>query len=86
MSQQDRLPTGEEWEQWLDHPATKALQSVLRSWKEGVKDQWAAGAFTDMSQFGTAILNAKAIGAVQIIDQIIGIEYDRVAGELSDGE
>lgn len=39
-----------------------------------------------MSQFGTAILNAKAIGAVQMIDQIINIEYDRIAGELSDGE
>lgn len=59
---------------------------MLALWKGSVKEQWAAGAFTDMSQFGTAILNAKAIGAVQMIDQIINIEYDRVVGELSDGE
>jgi len=39
-----------------------------------------------MSQFGTAILNAKAIGAVQMIDQIINVEYDRIVGELGDGE
>ena len=59
---------------------------MLALWKESVKEQWAAGAFTDMSQFGTAILNAKAIGAVQMIEQIIGIEYDRILGELGDGE
>lgn len=59
---------------------------MLALWKESVKEQWAAGAFTDMAQFGTAILNAKAIGAVQMIDQIINIEYDCIIGELSDGE
>jgi hypothetical protein len=37
-----------------------------------------------MSQFGTAILNAKAIGAVQLIDQIIGLEYERIVGEVTD--
>jgi len=37
-----------------------------------------------MSQFGTAILNAKAIGAVQMIDQIIGLEYDRILAEVAD--
>ena len=86
MSQEFRLPTEEEWSQWQEHPATQALLGVLALWKESVKEQWAAGVFTDMSQFGTAILNAKAIGAVQMIDQIINIEYDRVIGELSDGE
>lgn len=86
MSQEFRLPTEEEWNQWQEHPVTQALLGVLALWKESVKEQWAAGSFTDMSQFGTAILNAKAIGAVQMIDQIINIEYDRIAGELSDGE
>lgn len=59
---------------------------MLGKWRDQVKEQWASGAFTDMSQFGTGILNAKAIGAVQLIDQVIGLEYDRVLGELGDGE
>jgi hypothetical protein len=37
-----------------------------------------------MSQFGTAIVNAKAIGEVQMIDQIIGLEYDRILAEVAD--
>ena len=84
MSQMERLLTEQEWEEWQAHPGTLVLRNVLLSWKEQVKEQWAAGAFTDMSQFGTAIVNAKAIGEVQMIDQIIGLEYDRILAEVAD--
>jgi hypothetical protein len=84
MSQEIKLLTEQEWQDWQAHPGTRVLRHVLLSWKEQVKEQWAAGSFTDMSQFGTAILNAKAIGAVQLIDQIMGLEYDRIVGEVAD--
>ena len=84
MSQVGKLLSEQEWEDWQAHPGTQVLHQVLLAWKEQVKEQWAAGSFTDMSQFGTAILNAKAIGAVQLIDQVIGLEYERIMGEVTD--
>ena len=83
--QMDRLPTEAEWQDWLDHPATKAQLRLLRKWKEEAKEQWAAGAFTDLSQYGTAILNAKAIGGCELIENVLDLTFEQVIGELGDG-
>jgi len=50
------------------------------------KAQWAAGAYTDQSQFGTAILNAKAIGFCEACEDIIALEYLDIKGDEGDGE
>lgn len=52
--------------------------------REAYKDQWAAGAFSDMSQFGTAILNAKAIGICMMIEDTLGVDWQTVVGELGE--
>jgi hypothetical protein len=66
------------------HPATLALRQVLRLWQEEYKEQWAAGAYTDMSQFGTAILNAKAIGNCEALERVLGLDYNQAIGEIDD--
>jgi hypothetical protein len=50
------------------------------------KDQWVSGVFTDQSQFGTAILNAKAIGYCEACEDIITLDYTDVKGDELDGE
>lgn len=52
--------------------------------KEELKEQWAAGVFTDMSQYGTAILNAKAIGSCEAYENIEKLDFDTLVGDLSD--
>lgn len=84
MPQIDRLPTESEWNDWQDHPATIAQRRILRQWILDLKEQWAAGAFTDMGQFGTAILNAKAIGNCEAFDKVIGLDYEQMVGESND--
>ena len=85
MSQADRLPREEEFKEWLEHPATKALHRILRGWQSDLKEQWASGAFTDQSQFGTAISNAKAIGNCEVIERTLGLDYEQMLGESDDG-
>lgn len=85
MSQVDRLPLEQEWQEWLEHPATRALHRTLRLWQEEFKDQWAGGAFTDLSQYGTAILNAKAIGGCEALERVLGLDFEQVIGESKDG-
>ena len=81
-----KLPTEQEWLEWKQHPCSEALQQILLNWKNELKSQWAAGTFTDLSQFGTAILNAKAIGNCEAFDKIAELEYEQLESELDDGK
>jgi len=76
-----RATTDQEFSEWLDHPVTKAYRSMLKKWKEELKEEWASGSFTDMSQFGTAILNAKAIGQCELLDRLHDTEVNDINGE-----
>ena len=83
-NQNSRLPTDQEWADWLQHPATLCLHRLCRAWQLQLKEQWASGAFTDQSQFGTAISNAKAIGNCEALDRVVEISYEQLLGELDD--
>lgn len=76
--------TKEQWEAWLGLPVTKALHQYLLSKESGLKDLWSSGEFTDMSQFGTAILNAKAIGNCEVYNEIVNLDFEQVTEELAD--
>ena len=72
----------EQFLEWHLHPATQALKQVLRAWVAETKDQWAAGTFTDRSQFGTASLNAKAIGHDELCERVLGLDFEQLQAEL----
>ena len=74
----------EEFEAWLAHPVTQQVRRAAQLRKEAFKERWAAGEFTDLSQYGTAILNAKAIGGCEQLDWLIGLDHEALQGELSD--
>ena len=74
----------EEFDAWLTHPVTQQVLAAARLRKETFKERWAAGAFTDLSQYGTAILNAKAIGGCEMLDWLIGLDHETLQGDLSD--
>ena len=84
MQTPNRLPTEQEFKDWLEHPATQAIHRTLRNWQQGLKDNWASGSYTDMSQYGTAILNAKAIGTCEALDRVIEIDFEQLVGESDD--
>lgn len=67
-----------EWREWLQHPCTKRLRTWATREFQGRQDQWAAGTFTDMGQFGTAILNAKAIGNCEILSDVKDLDFQQI--------
>lgn len=73
--------TEEDFQVWLENPVTKALRAWASSGKETLKEQWAAGTFTDQQHFGTAIANAKAIGECQVYEAIVKIEFSQLENE-----
>lgn len=84
MEDRQQKQAQEEFDAWLAHPVTQQILEVARLRKETFKERWAAGAFTDLSQYGTAILNAKAIGGCEMLDWFIELDYETLQGDLSD--
>lgn len=76
----------EEFQEWKLHPVTQALEQALKNWKKTFQERWAAGEFTDQSQYGTAILNAKAIGNCELIERVLNLDMEQLEGELEDGQ
>lgn len=78
------LPDSNEFSEWLKHPVTEALFATLHQRIADLKEQWASGAFTDQSQFATAIANAKAIGNCEAIEGILSLDHEQLIGELNE--
>ena len=62
------------FEEWRAHPVTRKLFEFYRARQELLKNQWAAGRFTDVHKYAMTILNAKAIGQVEILERLLELE------------
>jgi len=47
-------------------------------------EQWASGRFTDLHKYSSATLNAKAIGKMEVLDNVLNLDYLQAEGVLSD--
>lgn len=56
--------------QWRSHPCTKALLWGMVYTEMDYHDKWRNGTFTAPEAEGTAQLNAKALGALEVIDTL----------------
>lgn len=72
-----------DFNEWMLHPVTKRLLSAVSRQQERLKESWASGAYTDLSQFGTAILNAKAIGKYEAFSWVVELEVQDLFNEES---
>lgn len=63
--------TPQEIQSWKQHPVTEAFIAALDERKRTLQDSWSAGQFTGKSTDETAQMNAKAIGQVQMLDDIL---------------
>lgn len=70
--------TKEEFSEWLDHPVTKQYQQILLSLRKDLLEQWAAGNFTGSSAEETVQLNAKALGRIHQLEELMELEYDDI--------
>lgn len=76
------VPTEEAWKSWLDLPETAWFKQVILNRRQELKDQWEAGRFTDLSQFGTGMLNANAIGKCEAYALLEELDYETLLTEL----
>lgn len=85
MAQEASSPQENEFKEWLAHPTTRRLREWLRGRQEQLKARWAAGEFTDLHKYGAAMLNAKAIGSCEVIDDVLNVELSDLYEEMEYG-
>lgn len=62
------------FQEWKSLPQTEAFFRHLKGLRQDLLEAWSDGTFTAESVEGTAQLNAKALGYVEMIDQIVNLE------------
>jgi hypothetical protein len=75
--------TEEEFNGWLLHPVTKALNEYLRAQIEREKDVWASKLFEDSDVYKAAKQNAAALGRVDAYAEILHLNFSEM--EKPDG-
>ena len=68
----------QQFSDWLQHPMTKYFMDWVRQGIKDDEDAWSSGAYTDQSQWGTAIKNAEAIGRCGLAKTILSIELKQL--------
>ncbi len=58
---------------------------MLRLNLESLKSRWAAGEFTEVFEYATAIKNAKAIGQAETITALLELDAEALATEVNRG-
>lgn len=65
--------TQSDFEQWLNEPVTQKLMHKLMTVKMEAMQAWAQEAYVGVDAYDSERKTAKAIGAISIIDQLLGL-------------
>jgi hypothetical protein len=64
----------EQLDEWLAHPVTRELRLKLARDRQNVMEIWAAGGFSDDTEFKTAVKEAAAIRHCQVLQTLLDLE------------
>lgn len=79
-----RLPTEEEFNEWLLHPVTVAVRRVLDGKREESRRAWEGGSYSDWNDHAHAVINAGAIGECRGYAFTAEMTYETFLGEIDD--
>lgn len=81
-----RIPSEEEFNQWLADPVTKVYYQLMRLWKESLKDQWSRGVFQKEDIQATSEANAAALGQIEQLNKLLDLDVIDIEGTFSDAQ
>lgn len=79
-----RAITENEFNEWLQHPATKALMEVLAAKREDLRQQWEGGSFTDYEKDSTVLVNVGNLGTCKGYAFVMELTYEQYISEIDD--
>lgn len=75
-----------EFNEWLDHPVTRAVKEMYADKANELKDAWAAWNFVNSSAEAYAIQNAGEVGRCNTYLKFSTLSYEDYQTEKHDGE
>lgn len=76
----------QEFNDWLQHPVTKAVKELLEAKREELRQQWEGGAFTDWDASTMALTNVGNIGTCRGYAFVMDLNYEQYSSEIDDGK
>ena len=64
----------EQLDEWLAHPVTREFAARLARERTNLMEMWASGAFSDDTEFKTAVKEAAAIRHCQVLQSLLNLE------------
>lgn len=64
----------EQLDEWLAHPVTREFAARLKRERLKIMELWASGAFSDDTEFKTAVKEAAAIRHCQVLDTLLQLD------------
>jgi len=71
----------EEFNEWKSHPVTRAVMEILAKKREGLRQDWEGGSFTDWESSAMALTNVGNIGTCRGYAFVQGLDYEQFKGE-----
>ena len=63
----------EQLDEWLTHPVTREFAAKLLRERQNMMEIWAAGGFSDDTEFKTAVKEAAAIRHCQVLQTLLDL-------------
>ena len=83
----DKMPSQDEWEDWLQHPCTKRLRFWAQHGRQDLMEGWAKGNFAAAFTMEMAVKNAGATGACSVYELVNEMDYELIViGASDEGE
>ena len=79
-----RMPTEQEFFEWLVHPVTIAVKEAFRAKREALRQAWEGGSFTDYTKEGTLLVNVGNMGTCKGLATFTDLDYEQLLTELED--
>lgn len=73
-----------DFQEWLEHPVTAAIKTVLEAKRDKLRRDWEGGSFTDYEKEGTIITNVANIGTCKGYAYVQDLEWEELETELKD--
>ena len=78
--------TEQEFLDWIQHPVTKTLLTILEAKREDLRQRWESGAFTDYEKEATVLVNVGNLGTCKGYAFVTDFTYEQYLMEIDDGE
>lgn len=77
-----RMPTEQEFAEWLVHPVTIAVREAFLAKREQLRQHWEGGSFTDYTSEGTILVNVGNMGTCKGLAAFTDLDYEQLLTEL----